>query len=100
MSITNRFCGVLGAVVLLASPAFATQTVQPVKDTGGTAFTGGPTAWTTSGSGGGQVVFYGRYPATNNTTESGLGLLVKYDETKFTTVTIDNVMTKCQVALP
>ena len=100
MKIASRLCGVMGAVVLLASPAFATQTVQPVKDTGGTAFTGGPTAWSTNGSGGGQVVFYGRYPATNSTTESGLGLLIKYDETKFTSVTVDNVLPKCQVAVP
>lgn len=80
--------------------ADALQTVQPVN-AAGTAFPGSTGLWTTSVPVGTVVTVIGRY-STNNTNESGLGLKVKYDETKFTagTVTVTALNTKCMIAPP
>ncbi len=95
-----------GAVLVALAAAFtanATQTVQPVKDTAGTAFSGNSALWTASVPVGTVVTVIGRY-STNNTggSESGLGLKVKYDETKFTagSVTVTALNTKCMIAPP
>ena len=96
---------VLHSVVLVGLAASfsanATQTVQPVKDAGGTAFSGSSALWTASVPVGTVVTVIGRY-STNNGNESGLGLKVKYDETKFTagTVTVTALNTKCMIAPP
>lgn len=81
--------------------ANATQAVQPVKDVAGTAFSGSSALWTASVPVGTVVTVIGRY-TTNNPNESGLGLKVKYDETKFTagTVTVTALNTKCMIAPP
>lgn len=81
--------------------ASATQTVQPVKDVAGTAFGGGGTAWTGSAGLGTVVTIIGRYTTdAAGGNESGLGLKVNYDETKFTGVTVTALSTKCMIAPP
>ena len=95
--------GLALAIFAAAVAANATQTVQPVKDTAGTAFSGSTGLWTTSVPVGTVFTVVGRY-STNNAggNESGLGLKVKYDETKFTagTVTVTALNTKCMIAPP
>jgi hypothetical protein len=89
------------AAVATAFAANATQTVQPVKDAAGTAFGGSGTAWTGTAGLGTTVTIVGRYTtdaASGN--ESGLGLKVKYDESKFTGVTVTALSTKCMIAPP
>ena len=79
----------------LAGAASAAQLVEPYDSpTGGTELTN------INRYGGQTVQFYGRYSATGsqNGQESGLGLKVKYDKTKFTTVVVDQVMMKCSIA--
>ena len=96
---TRGTCGLI--VAAAAFTAGATQTVQPVKDASGTAFSGGGTAWTANAGLGTVVTIIGRYTtdiATGN--ESGLGLKVKYDEAKFTGVTVTALSTKCMIAPP
>lgn len=78
--------------------ANATQTVQPVKDVAGTAFSGSGTAWTGTAGLGTVVTVIGRYTAGAN--ESGLGVKVVYDEAKFTGVTVTALSTKCMIAPP
>lgn len=93
---------VLGSLSL-AFTASAMQTVVPVKDTTGTAFGGSGTAWTTSAGVGTVVTVVGRYTTdTAGGNESGLGLKVKYDETKFTpgSVSVTALSTKCMIAPP
>jgi len=83
--------------------ASATQTVQPVKDAAGTAFVAGntSTAWTGSAGLGTVVTIIGRYTTdVVGGNESGLGLKVNYDETKFTGVTVTALSTKCMIAPP
>lgn len=81
--------------------ASAMQTVQPVKDVAGTAFGGGGTAWTGSAGLGTVVTIIGRYTTdVAGGNESGLGLKVNYDETKFTGVTVTALSTKCMIAPP
>lgn len=96
-----RGCALTSLAAALA--VNATQTVQPVKDTAGTAFSGSSALWTASVPVGTVVTVVGRY-STNNTggNESGLGLKVKYDETKFTagSVTVTALNTKCMIAPP
>ena len=93
------------ALVALAATftANATQSVKPVKDATGTAFGGSSALWTTSVPVGTVVTVIGQY-TTDNTggNESGLGLKVKYDETKFTagSVTVTALSTKCMIAPP
>ena len=92
----------LGLLALNAS-VHATQTVQPVRDVAGTAFAGGGTAWTASVPVGTAVTVIGRYTTTAaDGNESGLGLKVKYDETKFAagSVTVTALSTKCMIAPP
>jgi hypothetical protein len=89
------------ASLATAFAASATQTVQPVKDLAGTAFSGSGTAWTGTAGLGTVVTVIGRYTtdiAGGN--ESGLGVKVVYDETKFTGVTVTALNTKCMIALP
>jgi len=78
--------------------ANAMQTVQPVKDAAGTAFSGSGTAWTGTAGLGTVVTVIGRYTASGN--ESGLGVKVVYDEAKFTGVTVTALSTKCMIAPP
>jgi hypothetical protein len=97
--------GCLLISVSLALSAHATQIVQPVKDVGGTAFGVGAngTSWTTSAGVGTVVTVIGRYTTdTSGGGESGLGLKVKYDETKFTagSVSVTALSTKCMIAPP
>lgn len=98
MSVVSRSC-VLASLAAAIS-ANAMQTVQPVN-AAGTAFSGSTGLWTTSVPVGTVVTVIGRY-STNNGNESGLGLKVKYDETKFTagTVTVTALNTKCMIAPP
>ena len=94
-----RSCLLLGAAT--AFTAGATQIVQPVKDAAGTAFSGSGSAWTGTAGLGTIVTIIGRYTtdiASQN--ESGLGLKVKYDESKFTGVTVTALSTKCMIAPP
>lgn len=93
-----------GCVLVALATTFAanaTQTVQPVKDAAGTAFSGSSALWTASVPVGTVVTVIGRY-STNNANESGLGLKVKYDETKFAagSVTVTALNTKCMIAPP
>ena len=82
--------------------ASATQVVQPVKDASGTAFSGtvGGTAWTGNAAVGSVVTIVGRYTTDGGLNESGLGLKILYDETKFTGVTVSALSTKCMIAAP
>ena len=102
-SISFALHTVVLAGLAAAFTAYATQTVQPVKDASGTAFSGSSALWTASVPVGTVVTVIGRY-STNNAggNESGLGLKVKYDETKFTagSVTITALSTKCMIAPP
>ena len=93
--------GLVMASFATALAANATQTVQPVKDTAGTVFSGSSALWTASVPVGTLVTVIGRY-TTDNGNESGLGLKVKYDETKFTagSVTVTALSTKCMIAPP
>lgn len=80
--------------------AWAVQTVTPVQDAAGTSFAAtGTDAWAVSRGAGQTLVLYGRY-TSDHVNESGLGLAIEYDETRFSDVTIDQVMNKCLVALP
>jgi hypothetical protein len=86
------------AVALTAS---ALQTVVPVKDATGTAYTGSGTVWSGSAGLGTVVTVIGRYSTDNPTAnESGLGLKVIYDEAKFTGVTVTPLITNCMIAPP
>ena len=78
----------------------AKQTVQPVKDTAGTAFSGSGTAWTGNAVLGSVVTIIGRYTTDGNANESGLGLKVIYNEAQFTGVTVTALSTKCMIAAP
>ena len=80
--------------------ASATQVIQPFKDETGTAFGGVDTAWTGTAALGSVVTIVGRYTTTGNANESGLGLKILYDETKFTGVTVSALTTKCMIAAP
>jgi len=83
-----------------AGSALAVQTVTPVQDAAGTGFAAnGPNSWAASRSAGQTLVFYGRY-SSDYANESGLGLAIEYDETKFSNVTVDQVMNKCLIAPP
>jgi hypothetical protein len=93
------------ASMAVALSAHALQTVTPVKDAGGTAFAGGTTAgnltsWTTTAGLGTTVTVIGRYSDGSSGNEAGLGLKVKYDETKLTGVTVTALNTKCMIAPP
>jgi hypothetical protein len=97
--------GCVLASLAVVSAANATQTVQPVKDTAGTAFGAGAnaTSWATSAGLGTVVTVIGRYTTDNaGGSESGLGLKVKYDETKFAanSVSVTALSTKCMIAAP
>jgi hypothetical protein len=93
------------ASMAVALSAHALQTVTPVKDAGGTAFTavvtaGNVTSWSTTAGLGTTVTVIGRYSDGSSGNEAGLGLKVKYDETKFTGVTVTALNTKCMIAPP
>jgi hypothetical protein len=94
------------ASMAVALSAHALQTVTPVKDAGGTAFAGGGPAvgnvvsWSTTAGLGTTVTVIGRYSDGSSGNEAGLGLKVKYDETKFTGVTVTALNTKCMIAPP
>lgn len=100
-SISLALHGVVLVALAATFAANATQTVQPVKDAAGTAFSGSSALWTASVPVGTVVTVIGRY-STDNINESGLGLKVKYDETKFTagSVTVTALNTKCMIAPP
>ncbi len=88
---------------LSALSAHALQIVQPVKDTAGTPFTVGAnaTSWTGTAGLGTVVTVIGRYSTSPaNANESGLGLKIRYDESKFTGVTVTALNTKCMLAPP
>ena len=85
------------AVLVAASAVNATQTVTPYTTaSGGTAISAANVA------GGTTFTFFGRYELEAGSTgnESGLGLKVKYDKTKFSNVVVDQVYTKCMIASP
>jgi len=102
MHIGHRlFAVVFGFCV--ASSAMAVQSIQPVANLAGTPFSGsGPISWTASVGVGGQLTIVGKYTSDFSANESGLGLKVTYDSTKFNpaNVVVDNLMTKCMVATP
>jgi hypothetical protein len=100
MNAIARWAGILGVAALLASPSHAEQTVVPAKDALGGYFPVGPpgTGWLVTLQAGQPLVFYGRYLSSFVTL--GLGIEVRYDETRFTNVVIDQVQTKCLIALP
>jgi len=99
MNAIATWAGILGAAALLAAPSHAVQTVVPAKDpTGATFAANGANSWAVSLGAGQTLVFYGRYQSDADTL--GLGLEVAYDETRFTNVTIDQVLNKCLIALP
>ena len=99
MKIARKFAQAvsLAVVSLAASTAMATQTVTPY-----TAATGGAAITAATVPAGSVFTFFGRYEVLAGSTgnESGLGLKVKYDKTKFSTVTVDQVYTKCMIAAP
>lgn len=82
---------------LAAASAFAAQTVTPYDAASGGAVVSTPTV-----PAGTTLVFFGRYEVSGSQTanESGLGLKVKYDKTKFSNVVVDQVYTKCMIASP
>ena len=89
------------ASLATAFAANAIQTVQPVRNVAGTAFSGSGTTWTGTAALGTVVTIIGRYTTdTLGGNESGLGLKVNYDETKFTGVTVTALSTKCMIAPP
>jgi hypothetical protein len=99
-----RLSVAIGAALVLAvtsaGTAWATQTVTPVRDAIGTTFApNGVNSWAVTRGAGQTLVVYARY-SSSNINESGLGLQLQYDETKFTGITIDQVMNKCLVASP
>lgn len=103
MKKTFLFAGRAAALstLVVALTASALQTVVPVKDTAGTAYTGSGAAWTGTAGLGTVVTVIGRYTTDNPTAnESGLGLKVVYDEAKFTGVTVTPLITNCMIAPP
>ena len=103
MKKTFLFAGRAAALstLVVALTASALQTVVPVKDTAGAAYTGSGTAWTGTAGLGTVVTVIGRYTTDNPTAnESGLGLKVVYDEAKFTGVTVTPLLTNCMIAPP
>lgn len=103
MKKTFLFAGRAAALstLVVALTASALQTVVPVKDTAGTAYTGSGAAWTGTAGLGTVVTVIGRYTTDNPTAnESGLGLKVVYDEAKFTGVTVTPLITNCMIAQP
>lgn len=90
-------CVSLATSTMLAVSAFAAQTVTPYDAAAGGAVVATPTV-----SAGATLTFYGRYEISGVQTgnESGLGLKVKYDKTKFSNVVVDQVYTKCMIATP
>jgi len=99
MKIARKFAQAvpLALVSLVASTAMATQTVTPY-----TAATGGSAITAATVPAGTVFTFFGRYEVLAGSTgnESGLGLKVKYDLTKFSNVAVDQVYTKCMIAAP
>lgn len=94
------FGAALALAALSAGSAWAVQTVTPVRDAIGTNFSpNGANSWAVTRGAGQTLVVYGRYTSSTSN-ESGLGLELLYDETKFTGVTIDQVMNKCLLASP
>ena len=92
---------VLRSVVLAGlAAAFAANAVQTV--TPYTAGTGGTAISAANVAAGTTFTFFGRYELEAGSTgnESGLGLKVKYDKTKFSNVVVDQVYTKCMIASP
>lgn len=89
-----------------ATTVLAVQTVTPYS-----AASGGSAISAANIYAGGTVTFFGRYEVLSGSTgnESGLGLKVKYDKTKFANVVVDLVpqtspggtlYTKCMIANP
>jgi hypothetical protein len=99
MKIARKFAQTvpLAAVALVVTAAMATQTVTPY-----TAATGGSSISAATVPAGTTFTFFGRYEVLTGSTanESGLGLKVKYDKTKFSNVVVDQVYTKCMIASP
>ena len=96
----RRFAVVVALAAFAAVPAMAVQTVTPVQDAAGTTFAAnGANSWAVTRGAGQTLVLFGRY-SSDHVNESGLGLKVQYDETRFTNVVIDQVMNKCLVATP
>lgn len=91
----------VGMGLLFATSALAVQKVTPVKDTNGTVFAGAEPNWSATVPAGTQLVIFGRY-TSDLANESGLGLQVQFDSTKFSSVNVDQAFTftKCMVALP
>ena len=99
MKIARKFAQTvpLAVVALVTTAAMATQTVTPY-----TAATGGSSIAAANVPAGTTFTFFGRYEVLAGSTgnESGLGLKVKYDKTKFSSVVVDQVYTKCMIAAP
>jgi len=87
----------LALSALAAASAVAVQTVTPYDSASGGLVISAPTV-----KAGTTLTFYGRYEISGSQTanESGLGLKVKYDKTKFSNVVVDQVYTKCMIASP
>lgn len=110
MKIARKFAQTvpLAVVALVTTAAMATQTVTPY-----TAAVGGSSISAATVPAGSTFTFFGRYEVLAGSTgnESGLGLKVKYDKTKFANVVVDIVSqdatptpgtlyTKCMIAMP
>ncbi len=99
MKIARKFTQVvpLALATLVASSAFAVQTVTPY-----TLASGGAAITAATVPAGTQLTFFGRYEidAGSSGNEAGLGLKLKYDKTKFSSVVVDQVYTKCMIASP
>ena len=99
MKIARKFAQTvpLAVVALVTTAAMATQTVTPY-----TAASGGSSIAAANVPAGTTFTFFGRYEVLTGSTgnESGLGLKVKYDKTKFSSVVVDQVYTKCMIATP
>ena len=95
-----RFITALALAAWWATSALAVQTVTPVQNPSGTNFAAnGPNSWAVTRGAGQPLVFYGRY-SSDQINESGLGLVVHYDETKLTNVSVDQVLDRCLIAAP
>lgn len=99
MKIARKFAQAVPLVVMsmVASTVMAIQTVTPY-----TAASGGSSIAAANVPAGTTFTFYGRYEidAGSTANESGLGIKVKYDNTKFSAVVVDQVYTKCMIASP
>ncbi|HQR12189.1 MAG TPA: hypothetical protein PLW68_12770 [Casimicrobiaceae bacterium] len=99
----SALSGLASAALFLlgfTAPALAVQTVTPVQNAAGATFTpNGANSWAVTRAAGQTLVLYGRY-SSSQSNESGMGLRIQYDETRFTGVVIDQVMNKCLAAAP